>query len=102
MVLSINLLLFLFSRPLCRDSSVADSKSISSKLYALRAINIILFFLYIAALFKLKYLYQMLEVESLVKRIAYETAEEQNIELQSPLTHNIDLDKRSSSIVDQT
>jgi small-conductance mechanosensitive channel len=52
--------------------------------------------------YKLKKLYQMLEVECLVKRIAYETAEEHQIELQTPLTHNIDLDKRSSSIIDQT
>jgi small-conductance mechanosensitive channel len=39
--------------------------------------------------YKLKNLYQMLEVECLVKRIAYEVAEEQKIELQTPLTHNI-------------
>jgi small-conductance mechanosensitive channel len=50
-VLSINLLLFLFSRPLVQGFKRSDSKSVSSKLYALRAINIILFFLYIAALF---------------------------------------------------
>jgi len=50
--------------------------------------------------YKLKNLYQMLEVECLVKRIAYETAEEQKIELQTPLTHNIDLGNRSSSITD--
>lgn len=39
--------------------------------------------------YKLKNLYQMLEVECLIKRIAYEVAEEHNIELQTPLTHNI-------------
>lgn len=46
--------------------------------------------------YKLKNLYQMLETECLVKRIAYETAEEQGIELQTPLTHNIDMDAISS------
>lgn len=50
-VLSINLLLFLFSKPLVQGFKRNDSKSVSSKLYALRAINIILFSLYIAALF---------------------------------------------------
>lgn len=50
-VLSINLLLFVFSRPLVEGFKRNDSKSASSKLYALRAINIILFSLYIAALF---------------------------------------------------
>jgi hypothetical protein len=39
--------------------------------------------------YKLKNLYQMLEVECLIKRVAYEVAEEQKIELQTPLTHNI-------------
>jgi small-conductance mechanosensitive channel len=39
--------------------------------------------------YKLKNLYQMLEVECLIKRIAYEVAEEQKIELQTPLTHSI-------------
>lgn len=50
--------------------------------------------------YKLKNLYQMLTVECLVKRIAYETAEEQNIELKTPLTHNIDIDNRLSSKLD--
>jgi small-conductance mechanosensitive channel len=46
--------------------------------------------------YKLKNLYQMLEVECLVKRIAYEVAEEYKIELQTPLTHNI-IDNKSLS-----
>jgi small-conductance mechanosensitive channel len=50
-VLSINLLLFLFSKPLVQGFKRNDSKSSSSKLYALRAINLILFCLYVAALF---------------------------------------------------
>jgi small-conductance mechanosensitive channel len=50
-VLSINLLLFIFSRPLVLGFKRNDKKSVSSKLYALRAINIILFLLYIEALF---------------------------------------------------
>lgn len=52
--------------------------------------------------YKLKNLYQMLEVECLVKRIAYEVSEEQKIELQTPLTHNIDLDNRLASTIDHT
>lgn len=39
--------------------------------------------------YKLKNLYLMLETECLVKRIAYELAEKQNIELQTPLTHSL-------------
>ncbi|MBL1142661.1 MAG: mechanosensitive ion channel [Proteobacteria bacterium] len=50
-VLSINLLLFLFSKPIVQGFKRSDSKSVGSKLYALRAINIILFLLYVAALF---------------------------------------------------
>jgi len=50
-VLSINLLLFVFSKPLIQGFKRNDSKSVGSKLYALRAINIILFSLYVAALF---------------------------------------------------
>jgi small-conductance mechanosensitive channel len=50
-VLSINLLLFIFSKPIVNGFKRSDSKSTSSKLYALRAINLILFALYIAALF---------------------------------------------------
>ncbi len=50
-VLSINLLLFLFSKPIVQGFKRSDSKSSGSKLYALRAINIILFLLYVAALF---------------------------------------------------
>ncbi len=50
-VLSINLLLFVFSKPLIQGFKRNDSKSAGSKLYALRAINIILFSLYVAALF---------------------------------------------------
>ena len=51
-VIAINLLLFVFSRPLVQGFKQGDSsKSSSSKLFALRAINIILFTLYIAALF---------------------------------------------------
>ncbi len=50
-VLSINLLLFLFSKPIVQGFKRNDKKSISSKLYALRAINVILFLLYIEALF---------------------------------------------------
>ncbi len=50
-VLSINLLLFIFSKPLIQGFKRNDSKAAGSKLYALRAINIILFSLYIAALF---------------------------------------------------
>lgn len=50
--------------------------------------------------YKLKNLYQMLETECLVKRIAYELSEKQGIELQTPLTHSIMndtvSDKRSS------
>lgn len=50
-VLAINLLLLVFSRPIVQGFKRNDAKSVSSKLYALRAINIILFFLYVAALF---------------------------------------------------
>jgi small-conductance mechanosensitive channel len=50
-VLSINLLLFIFSKPIVQGFKRDDSKSVGSKLYALRAINIILFTLYVAALF---------------------------------------------------
>ncbi len=50
-VLSINLLLFVFSKPLIQGFKSRDKKSSSSKLYALRAINIVLFLLYIEALF---------------------------------------------------
>jgi small-conductance mechanosensitive channel len=39
--------------------------------------------------YKLKNLYQMLEAECMVKRIAYELAEQHKIELQTPLTHNV-------------
>jgi small-conductance mechanosensitive channel len=39
--------------------------------------------------YKLKNLYLMLETECLVKRIAYELAEEHSIELQTPLTHSL-------------
>jgi small-conductance mechanosensitive channel len=50
-VLSINLLIFIFSKPIVQGFKRNDSKSASSKLYALRAINLILFALYIASLF---------------------------------------------------
>jgi len=50
-VLSINLLLFIFSKPIVQGFKRSDKNSISSKLYALRAINIILFLLYLEALF---------------------------------------------------
>lgn len=50
-VLSINLLLFIFAKPIVNGFKRNDSNSGSSKLYALRAINIILFSLYITALF---------------------------------------------------
>lgn len=50
-VLAINLLLFVFSRPIVQGFKRNDVASVSSKLYALRAINIILFSLYIAAIF---------------------------------------------------
>ena len=36
----------------------------------------------------------MLEVECLVKRIAYEVSEQQKIELRTPLTHNIEVDNK--------
>ena len=48
--------------------------------------------------YKLKNLYQMLETECLVKRIAYEMAEKQSIELQTPLTHSL----MNGSISDKT
>lgn len=44
--------------------------------------------------YKLKKLYQMLEVECMVKRIAYEVAEQQGIELGTPLTHNIEVNNK--------
>ncbi|MCZ6804280.1 MAG: hypothetical protein O7D86_10200 [Proteobacteria bacterium] len=46
--------------------------------------------------YKLKNLYRMLDIEWLVKRIAYVTAEEQGIELRTPLTHTIELDSKVS------
>ena len=50
-VITVNLLLFIFSRPIVRGFKRGDSKSSSSKLFALRAINIILFLLYIETIF---------------------------------------------------
>ena len=43
---------------------------------------------------KVEDLLQILKAVCLVKRIAYEIAEEHKIELQTPLTHNIELDKK--------
>ena len=49
--------------------------------------------------YKLKNLYQMLEAECMVKRIAYELAEKQGIELQTPLTHSLINDSLSDNKV---
>lgn len=51
-VMTINLLLFIFSGPIVSGfNRSSDSKSKSGKLWALRAINVILFVFYISALF---------------------------------------------------
>ena len=50
-IIFINFLLFIFSRSIVQAYKQSDSRSISSRLFALRSINIILFALYVAAIF---------------------------------------------------
>ena len=50
-ILLINLLIFIFSKSIVNGFGKKDKNSLSAKLYALRSINVLLFILYVAALF---------------------------------------------------